>query len=146
MRLAAADAVDADAYRVHSIMAGVELAAVWFPGASAGRLPRPLQRLKGTISVGAKLHPSASEAAADQLLTVFLTEAASARDTRRLVRWARPTPAATHSALTVVEGTVLAPVIARSFVADVEAHETNATLQRFAGPFAAALGSTRPGR
>lgn len=129
-----AEVINGDAYRVSSITAAGELAPVWLPGASPSEADVAIDACRGCVTINARLEPGANARADAQQLTAFIVEAANEPAARQLNDWARPADPSSHQAVSVDHGTLMALLIARSFVQDVEPFETAESLARFRDP------------
>jgi len=131
--LRVAEVVDADAYLADRITAADGLYPIWLPGAGPAAARRLLDRVRGTVSVAARLRPQASGDGESQQFTTYLIEAKNAADARRLAAWAAfPSR---HAALALPLGALVCITVARSFVEGVGPRETAETLARFAPAF-----------
>ena len=110
LALRLADAIDADRYGVRSITAAVGLPDVWLPGATARDAQPVLGRLRGCVSLNARLAEDAHGRADAQQFTVFLAEAHSDRDAERLQTWAAV--AGSHAVLPLSRGRIVCIAVA----------------------------------
>lgn len=114
-----------DRYRVESVTAATTVPAVWFASPDAAAM---LARARGAASVHAR-----DERDETQALMAFVAELDEARQLA-------PMPTIGGAAIvTVSHETLLAVLIARSFLDDVEPLETTSSLHRFIEPLRAIL-------
>lgn len=145
LALQVAGVVDVDTYRVGSIRAGGELPAVWLPGAPPEQAAAVLERCRGCVVLNARLRPEAHPASDSQQLTLFIVEASDAEDAQSIAEWSRTLPRSSHVSRSWQHGAVVVLLIARSFVAGVDAVESLDSVLRFDGPIDEAV-ATHSGR
>lgn len=135
-----AEVLEADRYAAATISIRDDLPAVWFGAANAG--PRDeLSRVLATVSVRSQPRAEFCPDPSTQMLLVYLSECASARDAEALASAARQATGRTHHTVTAREGRLLATMIARSVVMGTEGLETGEELARFAAPLSSLLAS-----
>jgi hypothetical protein len=136
-----ADAVDADAYRTTSVQLSEGLPAVWFPKSNRERAEAIINEATAAGSVSARRKPGPDADA--QQFTIFVLDAGSPELAEELRRLTKGSPGAAHAALALTDGSVFVLLIARSWVQGTDGIETTESLERFSGPFAAALRGDR---
>jgi hypothetical protein len=141
---AVADLVEADVWRIDRVTTGAEVAAVWL-----GRGDDPtgaavaVQRTVACLSMTGRLVEEGPVAIPDQLLLIYVLQAATETDARTIVAAAGPGSRGGFAALSVRRGTLVVIMIARSVRAGVAPYEHGRSLERFAGGLSSIM-SDRP--
>lgn len=133
-----AETVDADRYFVGDVTTASDLPEVWFSSGTLHNAPAAITRVRGTVRVSADLRPEHGPADQGHSLLVLLTDAHDEADAGDLQAAAAATRRQ-HETLCVRAGSLLAVVVAWSWLGGVEPIETPATLERLRTPIAAAL-------
>jgi hypothetical protein len=131
------DVLEEDRYRVEGLTASEGVPDVWLSGDAADET-----RQLGGVSVEAGLLPEAHPRAPDQQMTVFLVQAASEEDARRIASAAVSTD--WFEALGLAHGKTACVTVARSYVEGTPAFEGAGALERFREPFTRALSAPPP--
>jgi hypothetical protein len=141
---AVADLVEADVWRIDRVTTGAEVAAVWL-----GRGDDPtgaavaVQRTVACLSMTGWLVEEGPVVVPDQLLLIYVLQAATETDARTIVAAAGPGPRGGFAALSVRRGTLVVIMIARSVRAGVAPYEHGRSLERFASGLSSIM-SDRP--
>jgi hypothetical protein len=136
-----ADAVDADAYRTTSAHLSDGLPAVWFPKSNRERAEVIISEATASGSVSARRRPGPDADA--QQFTIFVLDAGAPELAEELLRLTEGSRGMANAALALTDGSIFVLLIARSWVQGTDGIETTEALERFRGPFAAALRGDR---
>lgn len=131
--------IASDNYQPSQIEVATELPDVWLGGQDSPSSKRAFSGIRGGATVSASLYPDKHAEHDSQQFTVFLVETANESDAQSLYQMAEGNKSANHCRLALARSRLFCLLVARSFVADTDAYETNESLMRFADRLAAIL-------
>lgn len=137
---------DQDVWVVSRVVTGSQLAPVWLRADDGGAAERALGSVVACVSVEAALAATASPAAADQRLTVWIVECSEAGAAATIAGAAGPGPRGGFEAIGIAAGPLCAVMISRSVMAGAGPYERAGSLERFRPGLSALLATSREPR